>query len=326
VSKIFDVKNLSRMVLGCCVLSVLCTAFSQNMPTNIRIIIPLAAGGPTDIYGRLAAEALRNNLKATVVTENHAGGNGAVGVNLLKQGAIDGSNLLFASSGMITFFPLIDKSIPYDPVKDLVPIVCIAQTEIGVIVAKQIQANNIKELVALAKSSSTPLSFGSAGKGNILHAYIELLKDVANIELLHIPYKGATPAYADVLGGQISGMFISVGLARPSVQTGKVKMIAVVGRRSALLPDVPTITEQGFSGLEILPWFAIMGPRGISQANAQKIADAITKSFETDDFKKRLAEAGAVPLVLSGQNFTNMINTETAIWSKLIKEKNIALD
>jgi tripartite-type tricarboxylate transporter receptor subunit TctC len=326
VSKIFDVKNLSRMVLGCCVLSVLCTAFSQNMPTNIRIIIPLAAGGPTDIYGRLAAEALRNNLKSTVVTENHAGGNGAVGVNLLKQGAIDGSNLLFASSGMITFFPLIDKSIPYDPVKDLVPIVCIAQTEIGVIVAKQIQANNIKELVALAKSSSTPLSFGSAGKGNILHAYIELLKDVANIELLHIPYKGATPAYADVLGGQISGMFISVGLARPSVQTGKVKMIAVVGRRSALLPDVPTITEQGFSGLEILPWFAIMGPRGISQANAQKIADAITKSFETDDFKKRLAEAGAVPLVLSGQNFTNMINTETAIWSKLIKEKNIALD
>ena len=326
MSKIFDVKNLSRMVLGCCVLSVLCAAYSQNMPTNIRIIIPLAAGGPTDIYGRLAAEALRNNLKATVVTENHAGGNGAVGVNLLKQGAIDGSNLLFASSGMITFFPLIDKSIPYDPVKDLVPIVCIAQTEIGVIVAKQIQANNIKELVALAKSSSTPLSFGSAGKGNILHAYIELLKDVANIELLHIPYKGATPAYADVLGGQISGMFISVGLARPSVQTGKVKMIAVVGRRSALLPDVPTITEQGFSGLEILPWFAIMGPRGISQANAQKIADAITKSFETDDFKKRLAEAGAVPLVLNGQNFTNMINTETAIWSKLIKEKNIALD
>ncbi|MEI6769825.1 MAG: tripartite tricarboxylate transporter substrate binding protein [Betaproteobacteria bacterium] len=326
MNKLFCVKTLGRMVLGCCVLSVLCAAYSQNIPTNIRIIIPLAAGGPTDIYGRLAAEALRNNLKATVVTENHAGGNGAVGVNLLKQGATDGSNLLFASSGMITFFPLIDKSIPYDPVKDLVPIVCIAQTEIGVIVAKQIQANSIKELVALAKSSSTPLSFGSAGKGNILHAYIELLKDVANIELLHIPYKGATPAYTDVLGGQISGMFISVGLAKPSVQTGKVKMIAVVGRRSALLPDVPTISEQGFSGLEILPWFAIMGPRGISAANGQKIADAITKSFETDDFKKRLAEAGAVPLVLSGQNFTNMINTETAIWSKLIKEKNIALD
>ena len=159
-----------------------------------------------------------------------------------------------------------------------------------------------------------------------MHAYIELLKDVANIELLHIPYKGATPSYADVLGGQISGMFISVGLAKPSVQAGKVKMIAVVGRRSALLPDIQTISEQGFSGLEILPWFAIMGPRGISQINIQKIADAITKSFETDDFKKRLAEAGAVPLVLSGQNFTNMINTETAIWSKLIKEKNIALD
>ena len=319
-------KNFIQVWTALCLQCFVCLAYSQGVPLNVRIIIPLAAGGPTDIYGRLAAEALRNNLKTTVFTENHAGGNGAVGVNLLKQGATDGSNLLFASSGMITFFPLIDKSIPYDPVKDLVPIVCIAQTEIGVIVAKNIQANSIKELVALAKSSSTPLSFGSAGKGNILHAYIELLKDVANIELLHIPYKGATPAYADVLGGQISGMFISVGLAKPSVQAGKVKMIAVVGRRSALLPDIQTISEQGFSGLEILPWFAIMGPRGISQMNIQKIADAITKSFETEDFKKRLAEAGAVPLVLSGQNFTNMINTETAIWSKLIKEKNIALD
>jgi len=302
------------------------TAQSQNLPANIRIVIPLAAGGPTDIYGRLAAEALRTNLKVSVVTENHAGGNGAVGVNILKQGAADASNLLFASSGMITFYPLIDKSIPYDPIKDLVPIVCIAQTEIGVIVSKNIQANNLKELVALAKSSATPLSFGSAGKGNILHAYIELLKDVANVDLLHVPYKGATPAFTDVLGGQISGMFISVGLAKPSVQAGKVKMIAVVGRRSALLPDVPTISEQGFAGLEILPWFAIMGPRGISQANITRIAESISKSFETEDFKKRLTEAGAVPLVLSGQNFTNMINAETAIWSKLIKEKNISLD
>lgn len=301
-------------------------AQSQNLPANIRIVIPLAAGGPTDIYGRLAAEALRTNLKVSVVTENHAGGNGAVGVNILKQGAADASNLLFASSGMITFYPLIDKSIPYDPIKDLVPIVCIAQTEIGVIVSKNIQANNLKELVALAKSSATPLSFGSAGKGNILHAYIELLKDVANVDLLHVPYKGATPAFTDVLGGQISGMFISVGLAKPSVQAGKVKMIAVVGRRSALLPDVPTISEQGFAGLEILPWFAIMGPRGISQANITRIAESISKSFETEDFKKRLTEAGAVPLVLSGQNFTNMINAETAIWSKLIKEKNISLD
>ena len=301
-------------------------AQSQNLPANIRIVIPLAAGGPTDIYGRLAAEALRTNLKVNVVTENHAGGNGAVGVNILKQGPADASNLLFASSGMITFYPLIDKSIPYDPIKDLVPIVCIAQTEIGVIVSKNIQANNLKELVALAKSSATPLSFGSAGKGNILHAYIELLKDVANVDLLHVPYKGATPAFTDVLGGQISGMFISVGLAKPSVQAGKVKMIAVVGRRSALLPDVPTISEQGFAGLEILPWFAIMGPRGISQTNISRIAESISKSFETEDYKKRLTEAGAVPLVLSGQNFTNMINAETAIWSKLIKEKNISLD
>jgi len=299
---------------------------AQNIPALIKVNIPFAPGGPTDVYGRLTTEALRTNLSVNAVSETHSGGNGAVGVNVLKQGATDGSNLLFVSSGMITFYPLIDHSIPYDPVKDLVPIVCIAQTEIGIIVAKNVAANNLKELIALAKTSNPSLSFGSAGKGNILHAYIELLKDVASVDILHVPYKGAAPSFADVLGGQISGMFISVGLAKPSVIAGKVKMLAVVGKRSPLLSDVPTITEQGFPGLEILPWFGIMGPRGMPPAVVNKIADAISKSFESDDFKKKLLEAGAVPLVLTGNNFSSMIKQETQVWSKLIDEKKITLD
>jgi tripartite-type tricarboxylate transporter receptor subunit TctC len=299
---------------------------AQIVPSTIKVIIPFAPGGPTDVYGRLTTEALRTNLSVNAVSETHSGGNGAIGVNILKQGSADGSNLLFVSSGMITFYPLIDRSIPYDPIKDLVPIICIAQTEIGIIVAKNINANNLKELVALAKVSSPSLSFGSAGKGNILHAYIELLKDVANVDILHVPYKGAAPSFADVLGGQISGMFISVGLAKPSVLAGKVKMLAVVGKRSPLLPEVPTITEQGYPGLEVLPWFGIMGPKGMPAALVSKIAEGISKSFESNEFKKKLSEAGAVPLVLTGSNFSDMIKQETQVWSKLIDEKKISLD
>jgi len=299
---------------------------AQTLPPLIRVVIPFAPGGPTDVYGRLTTEALRSNLGVNAVSDTHSGGNGAVGVNVLKQGPNDGSNLLFVSSGMITFYPLIDKSIPYDPVKDLVPIICIAQTEIGIIVAKNVAADNVKELINLAKSANPPLSFGSAGKGNILHAYIELLKDVANVDILHVPYKGAAPSFADVLGGQISGMFISVGLAKPAVLSGRVKMLAVVSKRTPLMPDVPTITEQGYPGVDILPWFGIMGPRGISAASVNKIADAISKSFETDDFKKKLSEAGAVPLILTGSHFANMITLETQVWTKLINAKKISID
>jgi len=200
-------------------------------PTNIKIIIPFAPGGPTDVLGRLAAENLQNNLKATVITENRPGANGLVGVNFLKQGPVDGSNLLFVSSGMITFSPLLDKSTNFDPQKDLVPIICLAQTDIGLIIATGVNASNLKEYLSLAKTANPPFSLGSAGIGNILHAYIEILKDSSKIDFLHVPYKGATPSFADVLGGQISGMFISVSLAEQSIRAKKVKLVGVVGKQ-----------------------------------------------------------------------------------------------
>jgi tripartite-type tricarboxylate transporter receptor subunit TctC len=291
-------------------------------PTNIKIIIPFAPGGPTDVLGRLAAENLQNNLKATVITENRPGANGLVGVNFLKQGPVDGSNLLFVSSGMITFSPLMDKSTNFDPQKDLVPIICLAQTDIGLIIATGVNASNLKEYLSLAKTANPPFSLGSAGIGNILHAYIEILKDSSKIDFLHVPYKGATPSFADVLGGQISGMFISVSLAEQSIRAKKVKLIGVLGKRSALFPDVPTITEQGQPGLDMLPWFAIMGPKGMSPETVQLLASSIMGSNESD-FRKKIYAAGSTPLLLTGTAFSDLIKNETNTWSKLIFDKKI---
>jgi tripartite-type tricarboxylate transporter receptor subunit TctC len=325
-----DVKSILmriiRMIFISLSLATVNLVFAQSIPVNIKILIPFAAGGPTDIYARMAAESLRTNLKTTVITDNRPGGNGAVAVNILKSGPTDGSNLLFVSSGMITFNPKIDKSMSYDPQKDLVPIVCIAQTDIGIIVANKVPANNFREFINLAKISNPPLSLGSAGTGNILHAYIELLKDASKVDFLHVPYKGAAPSFADVLGGQISGMFISVGLAQPAVQAGKVKLIAVVGKRSALAPEIPTIAEQGVPGVELLPWFAIMGPRNLPQEMINQIASSIEKSAENEDFKKKLFAAGASPMILKGAEFSRMIANESNTWEKLVAAKKMTLD
>lgn len=317
---------LRALACAASALAIAWPATAQTVPQTIKILIPFAPGGPTDVFGRLAAEALRANLKTTVVTENRVGGNGAVAVSALKLGPADGSNLLFVSSGMITFSPFIDKSMSWDPQKDLVPIICIAQTDIGLIVAANVPASNIAEFLQFSRRSGPPPSLGSAGLGNILHAYIELLKDATRVDFLHVPYKGAAPSFADVMAGQISGMFISVGLAHPAVKAGKVKLIASVGKRSDLAPDVPTLTEQGIPGVDLLPWFAIMGPRGMSPETVQMIASAIARSAETEDFKKRVAAAGSSPLVLTGPAFAQMIRAESATWAKLIADKKLTIE
>ena len=322
---LFKTLNVFSKVL--CIFCIFVTPFSigQTIPRHIKIISPFAPGGPTDVLGRLIAETLQKNLKTTVITENKPGANGVVAVNSMKQGPVDGSNLLFVSSGMITFNPLIDTSMSYDPQKDLVPIICVAQTEIGIIVANNVGVNKLNEFIELAKSSNPPLSLGSAGIGNILHAYIELLKNSAKVNFIHVPYKGASPSLADVMGGQISGMFVAVSIAQPAIQAGKVKLIATVGKRSALFPEVASITEQGFSGVEMIPWFGIMGPKGMSPETVNLIVNGIVQSSQGDDFKKKLSAAGFSPYIISGNKFSQVIKDELSTWSNLIATKKINL-
>ena len=299
---------------------------AQTTSALTKVVIPFPPGGPVDIIGRIAADALGNQLKTTVTVENRQGANGAVAVNTIKQAPADGSHLLIVSSGMITFSPHLDKAIGYDPQRDLVPIVNIAYADIGLVVANNVPANTLHEFVTLAKTSATPLAMGSAGTGNLTHAYIELFKDSAKVNILHVPYKGATPALTDVMGGQIAGMFIGLSSALPSAKAGKVKVLAVAGRRSAIAPDILTFNEQGFSGIEILPWFAVMGPPGMSLQTRSAIAASFARALEAEEIKTRLQSAGATAWVLSGTEFQQMIQTESDTWKKLIADKKISSD
>ena len=198
--------------------------FAQTLPATIKVLIPFPPGGPVDTIGRLVAEGLRTQLKNTVVPENRPGANGAVAVNVLKQSPPDGGTLLIVSSGMITFSPHFLKNLPYDPARDLAPIVSVAFADIGLVLAKKVPASNLRQFIELAKSSAKPLAMASAGTGNLTHAFIELLKDSAKVNFLHVPYKGASPALADLMGGQVDGMFIALATALPAAKAGKVKV------------------------------------------------------------------------------------------------------
>lgn len=299
---------------------------AQTTPPVIKVTIPFPPGGPVDIIGRIAADGLRSYTKSVVTVENRQGANGAVAVNAIKQAPADGSQLLVVSSGMITFSPHLDKSIGYDPFRDMTPLVNIAYADIGLVIANNVPATNVKEFVTLLKSSSTPLAMGSAGTGNLTHAYIELFKDSAKVNVLHVPYKGATPALADVMGGQISGMFIGLSTALPAAKAGKVKVIAVAGRRSSIAPEIPTFSEQGLAGIELLPWFAVMAPPGISPQTRASMSLAIVRSLELDEVKSRLMNAGATPWILTGNEFQQMVQNESETWKKLITEKKISSD
>ena len=299
----------------------------QTLPATIKVLIPFPPGGPVDTLGRFVVEGLRAQLKRTVVADNRPGANGAVAVSVLKQSPPDGGTLLFVSSGMITFSPYFEKNLAYDPARDLVPVVNAAYADFGFVIANNIPASNMREFIALARSSAKPLALGSAGTGNLTHAYIEVLKDSAKVNFLHVPYKGVSPALADVMGGQIAGTFIGLSSVLPAAQAGKVKLLAVGGsRRSALAPDVPTIAEQGFAGFELLPWFGIMGPPGISAETKSVIAAAVARAFETDEMKARLLSAGATAWVLSGPEFQQMIQHEGDAWRKLITEKKLSAE
>ena len=300
------------------------SAFGQTLPATIRVLIPFPAGGPVDTIGRIVADGLRTQLKRAVIADNRPGANGAVGVNVLKQSAPDGGTLLVVSSGMITFSPHFEKNLSYDPSRDLDPIASVATMDIGLIAANNVPASNVREFIALAKSSSKPLAMASAGTGNITHAYIELLKDSAKVNFLHVPYKGASPALVDVMAGRVAGMFIGLSTALPAAKAGKVKILAVGGnRRSALAPKIQTLTEQGFPGIEILPWFGVMGPPGMSPETKSELAAALERALSTDKVKARLLSVGATPSPLSGPKFLHMIQTESDTWRKLIAEKKM---
>jgi tripartite-type tricarboxylate transporter receptor subunit TctC len=296
-------------------------AVHAQMPSGGRILVPVAPGGPVDFVARIVAGRLAARSGATVVVENKPGANGAVAASALMQSPADGKTLMLTGQGTMTISPHLSK-LPFDPLRDLTPIAGVAFADSAFVVGAKVPANSLKEFIQLAKSGA-PLTLGSGGQGNITHLYIERLKDVSHTDFVHVPYKGVTPAVNDVIGGHIAGAFSGLVAALPHIRSGALKPLGIIGsQRSALLPEVPTMAEQGYPVLDI-GWFALIGPPKMTSESVSALATAIKEVLAEKETADALTKAGLNPWIKDPKELAQLMSEESARWGKLIKEKNI---
>ncbi len=300
---------------------------AQPVPKQIRLVVPFAPGGPADLIARKLAERLGPQLTATVIVDNRPGANGAIGIQAVAKAPPDGSTLLFATSGMLTISPVLYKDLSYDPIKDLSPIGRVVANGSALLVGKDVPASDMREFVAYSRKSATPVPIGSAGTGNITHLYMELMKEATQGNFVHVPYKGVAPALADTMGGQIAGVFVDLPAALPLLKSGKVKALGLVGdARSPSAPDIPTIAEQGYKGVDGVSWFGVLGPAGMSAAVVDAIHAGIERALAEPDLAGSLKEIGSTPALNRPEEMTELMRTEQKRWAQLIKARNIQVD
>ena len=296
-------------------------AHAEDFPSRlVHLGVPQAAGGGTDTFARALGQKLAERWAQPVVIENRAGAGGVVGTDFVAKAAPDGYTLLVTYEGSQAINQSLYEKLPFDSLKDFVPIATIAVTPFILIVGPKAQATTLKEFIAFARANPDRLSYGSAGNGSVNHLLGEMLKSEAGIRLVHVPYKGASAAIADVIGGHVDAAFASVPSVISSVQSNVVRALAVSSaRRIAIAPDVPTIAESGFENFDVNPWWGILAPAGLSPAIAQKISTDVTAILKTPDMVEVLAKQGATPLISSPEAFRDLLAKDIEKWRKVVK-------
>ena len=307
-------------------LAILCTAsaFAQTYPSKtVKIIVPFAAGGPADNYGRFMAQRLQESLGQSFVVENRPGAGAVIGTDAAAKAAPDGYTLLLMSNAQTVNETLINNK-PYQLLRDFVPIAPINSSDLILVANPSLPVSNTQDLVKLALSKPGKLNYASSGPGTPYHMAGELFKSMSGTYLVHIPYKGSSGARTDVIGGQVEMMFDAVTTMVEQVRAGKVKAIATTGKtRSDVLPDVPTISESGVPGYEATIWLGMMAPKGTPKAVVDKLNEAVSKISSQADVKSTWAKQGAVPMVMSPDAFEKYARDDIAKWAKVIKTAGI---
>ncbi len=300
---------------------------AQSFPSkSVRLIVPFPPGGPADVLGRLYAEKLSAVWSQPVVVENRAGAAGNIGSDMTAKASPDGYTLLLIASSHVINSALYDK-LPYDPIKDFTPISQVAYYSLVLVAHPSVPAQSLTELVALAKAQPGKLALVSAGNGTPTHLTAELFRTAAQIDFLHVPYKGAAPATNDLLAGQGQLMFNNPVSALPHVTAGKLKALAVTGtQRSALAPDIPTIAESGYPGFEAGTWYAFLAPAGLPPEILKKLSTDIVAITKQDDLKARFAKMGIEALGSTPEQLSEVMQADLIKWSAVIRNANIKPD
>jgi tripartite-type tricarboxylate transporter receptor subunit TctC len=301
---------------------------AQTYPDKpIRLVVPFSAGGTTDILARAVGQKLGEHLGQQVVVDNKPGAGGNIGSDIVAKSAPDGYTLVMGTVGTHAINASLYKKMPYDHIKDFVPVSLVALVPNILVVHPSVPANSVKELIAYAKANPGKLNFASSGNGTSIHLSGELFKTTAGVEMTHVPYKGSAPAVTDLLGGQVQLMFDNMPSALPHVKAGKLKALGVTtAKRFPAAPDIPTIAEAGVPGYEASSWFGVLAPAGTPKEIVNKLSSEIAKILQTPEIKERLLSQGAEPVGNTPDQFTAFIKAETAKWAKVVKESGATVD
>ena len=286
----------------------------------IRIIVPSAPGSGPDIMARAIGQKLNESLGQPIVVDDKPGAGGIIGSEAAAKSAPDGYTLIMANAGSHAVNASLYAKLPYDPVKDFAPITLVAVAPNILIVHPTLPARTAKDLIALARTRPGELTFGSGGNGSTAHLSGELFRTMAGINVVHIPFKGSPAAVIGVIAGQIVMAFPNIPPALPHVRSGKLKALAVTtAKRSAALPDLPTIAESGLPGYEATAWFGVLAPAGTSSAIIAKLNSAIVKSVHVCEMRERLSAEGTEAVGNTPEQFAQIIKTDIAKWAKVVK-------
>ncbi|MBK6005262.1 tripartite tricarboxylate transporter substrate binding protein [Ramlibacter ginsenosidimutans] len=302
-------------------------AAAQSWPTRpVRIIVPFAAGGPADVFARYIAQRLQEPLGQPFVVEDRPGAGAVIGTDLVAKSPADGYTLLLMSNTHTVNETLLSNK-PYDLERDFVAIAPINYSDLVLVAKPALPANNVRELIQLAKQHPGQLNYASSGTGTPYHMAGELFKSMSDTKIVHIPYKGSSGARTDVLGGQVDLMFDAVTTMAESVKAGKVKAIATTGKkRSTVLPDVPTVDESGVPGYEATIWLGLLAPKGTPPAIVNRLNEAISKIVSQPDVQQAWAKQGAVAMVMNPQAFDKYVREDVQKWAKVIHTAHIKAD
>lgn len=293
----------------------------------IKYIVPVSAGGGSDMIGRTVCERWGRALGQAIIVDNEGGGGGVIACQNTAKAAPDGYTLMQGYVATLGTSPATRKNLPYDPIKDFTPIGMIGGTPNVLVVHPSVPAKNLKEFIDYIKKNPSQVSYGSSGQGSLTHLTMELFKQVEDSPIVHIPYKGVAPAFNDLMGGQIQAMFPGLAAALPHIRSGRVRAIAVTGTtRSSQLKDIPTLEELGFKGFTALQWYGVVGPAGMPAPIVRRLNETLRIALSAPELKDKMSVEAVEPMATTPEQFAQYIKADLARWTKLAKERNIELD
>ena len=293
---------------------------------TIQIVVPYTPGTGGDILARILGPKLAERWKVAVVTDNRAGASGNIGTDFVAKAAPDGYTLLCTATSFGTN-PAINRDLPFDPIKNFAPVIQLASSSVSVIVTSGLPAKSMREFLDLARSQPGKLYYSSPGSGGPQHLAMELLKLEAHVDLVHVPYKGSGGALADLVGGHVQAMIVSLQTAAPYVQSGKLRMLAVMSaERSPAFPDVPTLKELGLADLEVDTWYGVFAPAGTSGAVVAKLNAELNALLKHPEIRALLAKQGMMAVGGSPERFGELVKKELARWSRVVNAAGIKAD